>query len=259
MRHIVVTGGNSGLGAALVEYYVRKSDHVTCVARDRTRLEAVAQRCEAVAGRRPDLIACDVTDAVRLRDLLRQIDLDLPVDVLIANAGMGGRDVLASPHGEAEPLARSIVAVNLLGVVNSVTPLVEPMSVRRKGHIVIIGSVAAFVALPQSPVYSAAKAAARSYGHGLRRLLRTQGIDVTVVSPGFIDTPMSRSLPFYRPFLVDAQRAATIIAHAIDRRRAELIFPWPYRVAATLLGALPTAVTDRLVAMAAAAADRECP
>lgn len=250
MRHVVVTGGSSGLGAALVRHYLKRGDAVTCIARDRTRMNDLAVACNATTGRSPDLVACDVSDADAMRMELQRIDALRGVDILYANAGIGGRAVLSSPDGEDDSLARSVFGINTIGVVNTLTPLLAPMIERRKGHLVVVSSVAAFVPLAQSPAYSAAKAAARTYGHALRRLASPHGVRVTVVSPGFIDTPMSRSLPYVRPFLVDADVAAARIARAVDAGRAELILPWQFRLAVALHAILPNAISDRILAAA---------
>ena len=76
---------------------------------------------------------------------------------------------------------------------------------------------------------------------------------VTVASPAFVDTPMSASLPLAQPFRIDAQQAAAIIIRGIDGKRAEIVFPWPYRCAVALLGVLPRALADFLLARAGAA------
>ena len=122
---------------------------------------------------------------------------------------------------------------------------------RRAGRIGIISSLAGHCGLPQSPAYSASKAAARVYGEGLRRLLEPSGVSVTVVCPGFIDTPMSASLPVRRPFLVSADTAAARIAGAMARRKAEISFPWQLALTMQLGLWLPRPVTDRLLAATA--------
>lgn len=230
---------------------------MTCLARDKSRLEDVADACRQLSSNQPGIIQCDVTDAGRMHTLLMQADEARPIDILIANAGIGGKDVIAPAVGEDGVLASKIFSVNMAGVVNTLTPIIPRMSQRGHGQIVIISSISAFVALPQSPVYSAAKAAAYSYGHGLRRLLKAQGVGVCVVSPGFIDTPMSRSLPFARPFLVDPDVAAKIVLSAADHGKADIIFPWQLRLAIGILRLLPVRLADRLIEAAGAQAATE--
>lgn len=183
-----------------------------------------------------------------MRHTLRAVDDIEPIDIVIANAGLGGGAVLAPSTAESAELARDIFDVNVLGIVNTVTPLIESMIARRRGHIVLVSSMAAYQGLPDSPAYSASKAAARVYGEGLGRLLRRHGIRVTVACPGFIDTPMSRSLPFAQPFRCSAEVAAQVILRAVDRNRREVAFPWQYLWLARLAAVLPPSLTDLILA-----------
>lgn len=248
LQHVVITGGSSGLGAALAAAYVERGHRVSLIARDIARLEAVADDCHRRGGKRPVCHSCDVTDGGRLGEILSALDVVLPITTLIANAGMGGSSVLGGANAESGDLASRIVDVNVLGVVNSLTPVIPMMASRHSGRLAIVASLAAFTPLAEAPVYAASKAAVYSYGHSLRRLLAGRGIAVTVVSPGFIDTPMSRSLPYGRPFLISPERAAEIIVGAVDRGRPNIVFPWQLRLAAAFEGILPLGVSDRLVA-----------
>lgn len=253
----MITGASSGLGAALVAAYARRGQRVSLIARDESRLKAVAETCYRLSGTRPQWHVCDVTEAERLGELLVMIDGEAPITTLIANAGVGGQSVLAGPHGESRKSASRTVDVNLLGVVNTLTPIIPIMASRMSGRLAIVASIAAFTPLAEAPAYAASKAAAYSYGHSLRRLLAASGIKVTVVCPGFIDTPMSRSLPYARPFLFTAEKAAERVLRAIDHGRADLVFPWPLRLAAAIHGLLPVAISDRLVT--SLARSNKCP
>jgi short-subunit dehydrogenase len=245
-EHVLITGGSSGIGAALARRYAHPGVMLSVLGRNRSRLDEVAQACRH-SGAAVEATIGDVRDAGFMRDwLLRQDDLR-PVDILIANAGLGGRSSMAGMDGENFAAARAIVETNFAGVVNSVLPLVPRLVARRAGRIALIGSVAGILGLPHCPVYSASKAAVRTYGDALRRLLRPHGISVTTVLPGFVDTPMSRDLPFMRPFLWDSERAGKAIARAIDRGRRELAFPWPLVMVAKLGSLLPKFIVDRVL------------
>jgi short-subunit dehydrogenase len=248
-QHIVITGGSSGLGAALAQLYAEDGQALTLIGRDPARLDAVVRLLRS-RGAEATPVVCDVTDGVAMERELRRIDSQCAVDVVIANAGLGGANVLAGACGEPAALARQILAVNSIGVINTVAPLLDRFVARHSGHAVLIGSLAAFQGLPQSPAYSASKAAIRAYGHGLRRLLSPHGIRITVVSPGFIETPMSASLPFPLPFAWSAERAAARIKRGVERGHAEIIFPWQLRLMASLLQLLPASAGDRVLRIA---------
>ncbi len=241
--HLVLTGASSGLGQALALHYAAPGRQLSLGGRDGARLQAVAEACRAL-GATVHAAQVDVTDERAMADWLQAQDRLAPVDLLIANAGLGGAMALAPRGGEDGAQARALLAVNTLGLINTVTPLLPPMRARGRGWLALVGSIQGDLGLPQSPVYSASKAAVRIYADGLRRLLRAEGIGVTTVLPGFIDTPMSRSLAMARPFLWPADRAARRIARDIARRARYSVFPLPLRLAIGLARALPPALTD---------------
>jgi short-subunit dehydrogenase len=247
----VITGASSGIGAALAHVYGQWGWRLSLIARNAKRLEAVAADCSA-GGADVDIHRADVTDAMAIGAVMKTCDRRQPVDLLIANAGIGGRAALASDCGEPGDVARQILTTNMLGVVNTVTPLLSQLTARRRGHIAIMSSLAALAALaglPACPAYSASKAAARVYGAALRSLMAPSGVRVSVVCPGFIDTPMAGSLQSHLPFLWTADRAALHVARALACGRREILFPWPLVAALRVLAVLPSAVSDRILLM----------
>jgi short-subunit dehydrogenase len=250
--HVVITGGSSGIGAALAHVYGVAGRRVSLIARDRARLEAVADSGRA-RGAEVDIHVADVADAGAIEQAVLACDARQPIALLIANAGVGGRDSLAPSSGEGGAVARQIFATNALGVINTVTPILPRMIERRHGQIAIMSSLAGLVALPACPAYSASKAAIRAYGTALRCLAAPSGVHISVICPGFIDTPMSANLPFRPPFLWSADRAARHIARALARGRREIVFPWPLALAVHAINLLPTALADRILTLTAAA------
>lgn len=244
--HVVITGASSGIGAALARHYSTPGRRLTLIARDQIRLEAVAAAGRTL-GARVDVHAADVTDAAAIERALMAADTEEPVALLIANAGIGGRSSLAPASGEPGPVAREIFTTNALGVINTVAPLLPRFIDRRSGQIAIMSSLAGLVALPACPAYSASKAAILAYGTALRRLAAPHGVHISVICPGFVDTPMSADLPFHRPFLWSADRAARYVARALARGRREIVFPWPLALAVRTLGLLPAAMADRIL------------
>lgn len=246
-RHCLITGASSGIGAALARLVAREKGLLTLSGRDEARLAKVASEC-AARGARVRLLACDVTARDALSRGIAEADTVEPLDVVVANAGIGGASVMAPPHGESAADVERIFDVNLLGVVNTIAPAAERFSGRQRGRIVIVGSMMSFDGLAQAPAYCASKAAVRIYGLGLRRLLEPKGIAVTVVSPGFVATPMSASLGLTMPFLVNADEAARRIVDGVARGRPEVLFPWQLRAAVAVAATLPPGVTDRIIA-----------
>lgn len=247
MKHVMITGASSGIGAALARAYARDGTRLSLTARNRARLEDVAAQCRA-AGAEAEWQALDVSDGATLSAWIVECDARAPIDMIIGNAGVGGERVIAGAAGEPLSVAHDIVATNILGVANTVVPMLPRFIARGKGHIALMSSLAAFMGLPQAPLYSASKAAVRAYGQALRRLLAPNSIKVTVICPGFVDTPMSASLGRSRPFLWDAERAAVRIIAGLARGEREIIFPWQLAVLTRLVSALPAPLLDALLA-----------
>jgi short-subunit dehydrogenase len=237
-RHVLITGASSGIGAALARSFARPGARLSLTARSSERLEQVAAQCGA-AGAETVTRSIDISDAAALPAWIEDCDTQRPVDMVIGNAGVGGERVIATAAGEPLSVAHEIIATNILGVANTIIPLLPRFVARGKGHVVIMSSLAAYIGLPQAPLYSASKAAIRIYGQGLRRLLEPKGIRVTVICPGFVDTPMSASVPGERPFLWTTERATRRIVAGLARGEREIAFPWPLAVLATLANFLP--------------------
>lgn len=242
-QHVVVSGATSGIGRALALYYAKPGRGLSLIGRDRDRMAAIVEQTTKLGAHAEPLLA-DVRDAEILSSWLLERDEGLPVDLLITSAGIGGTEAVAPSTGEDGELARKILSINTLGVINCVTPLLPSMCARRRGHIAIVGSISGLIGLPQSPVYCASKAAIEIYGDSLRRLLRQHGVNVTTVLPGFVDTPMSRSLDMPRPFCWPADKAAAHIARNIRRGARRYAFPWPLRFAIATGQYAPAAVAD---------------
>jgi len=233
---ILITGASSGLGAALVREYARPGVTLFLGGRDRDRLKSVAEEAEAKGGA-VYRQAVDVTDRDAMSAWIAGADSLLPLDLVIANAGISG----GTADGlELAEQARAIFAVNLDGVLNCVLPAVEAMQARgRGGQIAVMASLAGYFGMPGAPAYSASKAAVLQYALALRGALRPDGIAVNAICPGFVRTPMTDVNSFPMPLLMDTDRAARIMVTGLARNRAVIAFPWPMRALVGLLAAIP--------------------
>ena len=245
-RHVLITGATSGLGRALAQRYARVGRLLSISGRDQARLQSVAATCRE-AGADVHIASLDVTDEKVMERWVIERDEHQPIDILIANAGIGGAAVVPAHTGEDGAMARHILSVNTMGIINTVTPISPRMIGRGRGHIVMVGSIQDSVGVPQSPVYCASKAAVRIYADGLRRLLADQGVLVTLVRPGFIDTPMSKSLNMPRPFCWTAERAAERVIADIAKGARQSVFPWPVRLLFGLQKLAPVWISDLVI------------
>jgi len=242
-KSILITGASSGLGAALARGYAAPGVSLALSGRDTGRLESVAADCRA-AGAEAQCQAIDVLDTNALAAWIEAADDRAPLDLVIANAGIS-----AGTGGvqESDAQTRRIMAVNVDGVIGTVLPAVARMRPRRRGQIAIMSSLASFRGFPGAPAYSASKAAVRIWGEALRGDLCGAGIAVSVICPGYVETPMTAVNDFPMPFLMSAEKAVGIIRKGLARDRARIAFPWPTYAAVRLLAGLPVAITNRLV------------
>jgi short-subunit dehydrogenase len=248
MKTILITGASSGIGKALALHYARSGHRLILGGRDAERLAAVAAAC-AETGAEIHYQAGDVTARDIMHQWISGIDKRFPIDLVIANAGIsGGTGGATLAHSLSQ--SQQIFDVNLQGVLNTIHPILPRMIDRRKGQIAIISSLAGFAAWPGAPAYSASKAAVRFYGEALSARLKPAGVQVSVVCPGFIKTPMTDRNPFPMPFLMTADKAARIIAAKLEAHRPRIVFPWPTALVARALGLLPSGLTALLLSHA---------
>lgn len=242
---VVITGASGGLGLALTARLARPGRRLLLTGRDPARL-AQAAAAAAAAGAEAETAALDVTDAPAMAARLTAFDDAAPVEVLVANAGVSAGTGLDGAPETAEA-ARRVIAMNLMGAVNTAAPLTGRMAARGRGAIGLVSSMAALRPLPDMPGYSASKAGLRAYGVSLRGALRASGVRVCVLCPGFVTSPMSARHRGAKPFEIDADRAAAIMARALARGAPYATFPWPLALLTWLDNRLPTGLSDRFI------------
>jgi short-subunit dehydrogenase len=236
-RTILITGASSGIGQALARRFAGAGCRLALLGRHERRLADAAGECRAL-GAEVSVAAIDVRDRAALATWIEEFDRLAPVDLVIANAGvMEGR----RPGGDIEPAdaAYRMVETNVLGVLNTVQPLLPKMMDRGRGQIAIVSSIAGFTPLPDAPSYSASKSAVINYGLSLRALLGPRGIRVSVICPGYVDTPMIRRESGAKPFKMSPEKAADAICRGLERDRALIVFPRLFGLMTRISGLLP--------------------
>jgi short-subunit dehydrogenase len=238
-KSILITGASSGIGEALALHYAAPGVTLHLCGRDRTRLDEVAARC---AGRGAAVHAevIHVADEAQTHDWIGRSEAIRPLDLVIANAGVG----IGQSEGTLAAVAEATFAVNVDGVFHTVHPAAEIMRQRRRGQIAIVSSVAGYQGLASTPAYSASKAAVKAYGEALRGFLEPDGIEVGVICPGFVASRITARNDFAMPFFMPADRAARIIARGLARNRGRITFPWQMVIVARLLVNLPMWAID---------------
>jgi short-subunit dehydrogenase len=235
----LLTGASSGIGRSLARRLA--SDPLALIARRKALLDTLAAEIEAAGGQAVAL-PCDVTDRVQVADAVRAAEARFgPIERLIANAG-GGKSTDVERFQAAE--IEQILALNVVGVANCIEAVLPGMLARGRGHIVVTSSLAAWRGLPGAAAYSAAKAALTVMTESLRIDLAPHGIDVTVLSPGFVGTKPGKKA---KPFQVGLEPATARMARAIRARKKSYAFPLPLVLGIGFGRLLPAPLYDRLL------------
>jgi NAD(P)-dependent dehydrogenase (short-subunit alcohol dehydrogenase family) len=245
MDNVAITGGSSGIGAALARLYARRRARLLLIGRDAARLAAVARSCDADAAL-VETALVDVRDRAAIAAALRGFDARHPLDVVVANAGVTNILAPGTPVEGGEAFER-VLATNLMGAFNTVAPAAERMAARGAGRIGLVGSIAGLRGLPYSPAYCASKAGLKAMGEAMRAQLGPHGVSVTLASVGFVATPLDDGIVSAKPFRMTPERAAGRIAAAIAAGRAHVAFPFPLAAAARLLALLPPRLGDAIL------------
>jgi short-subunit dehydrogenase len=241
-----ITGASSGIGQALALRFHRSGHRLALVARRADAVVAWAHS-QGIDPSRCAVYAADVRDVAAITAAGRAcIEAQGLPDVVIANAGISvGMDtgVLADIE-----VMRATYETNNIGLAATFQPFVRLMCERGSGTLVGIASVAGFRGLPGHGAYSSSKAAVMSYCESLRGEMRSFGVKVVTVAPGYIDTPLTRGNRYSMPFLMSADDFADRAHAAIVAGTSFRVIPWQMGIVAWLMRRLPDWLYDRLLA-----------
>ena len=248
-RRVFITGASSGIGSALARHYAGQGAVLGLVARRADRLAELAAELNIAGAASVFAYPLDVTDA----DALQAAGDDFMMhagspDVVIANAGVSSGTL--TEHREDLAAIRRILDINVYGLATTFAPFIPAMRQRGTGRLVGIASVAGIRGLPGAEAYSASKAAAIAYLESLRVELRSSGVRVVTIAPGYIDTPMTEHNPYPMPFMLPVDEAAQRFTQAIERGTSYTVIPWQMGLVAKVLRLLPNWLYDRLFAKA---------
>lgn len=243
---LFVTGASSGIGQALARRFAQAGWRLALVARRSDELQAWAE-AQGWDGQRCRVYRADVADidSIVAAGRLCLSEMGVP-DVVVANAGVSiGMDT--AERGDLDVLARTL-ATNNIGLAATFHPFVEAMRARGSGRLVGIASVAAIRGLPGHGAYCASKAAVVAYCESLRGELRSSGVRVVTLLPGYVDTPLTRQNRYKMPFLMAPEAFADRAFEAIAVGTSYRVIPWQMGVVAKLLRLLPNPMYDKLLA-----------
>lgn len=244
-RSAWVTGASSGIGRALALRLASEGWHVAISARNSNDLASLAAEFPEHLHAFP----LDVTNAEAVVKTVADINNTIgPLDLAVLNAGIYKRNSTLNFNVQA---FRTTVDVNLMGSVHCLAALLPGMIARKTGQIGVVASVAGYVGLPGGAAYGATKAALINMCEALYPELAAQNIRLSIINPGFVDTPLTRKNDFPMPFLISTEKAVDHIMAGLKCQRFEIAFPWRMVMTMKLLAALPAkllfAITRRMM------------
>ena len=238
----IITGASSGIGAALARELSRRGWSLALLARRAELLDQLVGELKTPAVALP----ADVTDREAVRDAVKRgaEALGGEFDLAVANAGISVPTWSTKFNVDD---AERIIRVNVLGMFYLFDATVPAMLARGSGRFAGIASLAGLRGLPSASVYSASKAAMQVFLEASRVELAQRGVGVTIVNPGWVETPIIEKYKGAVPFLMKPDRAARIIADGIERGAREVEFPWQMSLLVRTLRFIPNALFDRML------------
>lgn len=236
-----ITGASSGIGLALAERMMRDGWVVAGSARSEAALDKLAAEHEGLFFAYP----LDVADEDAVANTVARIRDE-----------RGGLDMAVLAAGTHIPLEiedfrvdtfRTLIDINLMGVVNCLAAITPGFIAGRGGHIAVVSSVAGYGGLPTAAAYGASKAALINMTESLRPDFDRYGVKLQLVCPGFVRTPLTDKNPFSMPFLMEPEDAADAFYRGLQSSRFEITFPRIFATMLRCLNALPYSLYFRLV------------
>lgn len=233
-KTIWVTGASSGIGLAIAKRLAAQNNFIIVSARSPEKLEAL---CSS----QPDkfaLLPMDVSDSEALAHVGKRLcDITDYLDMLIMCAGTCEYD--NGPFFDSD-LYQRVFATNFFGAVNTVQlalPLLKKSE--RRAEIVGVSSLSTWVPFSRAQAYGSSKAALEYFLSSLRVDLNDSNVDVTIVRPGFVDTPLTRRNDFEMPFIQTPEEAVSAIIKGLGKNKRVINFPWKMVVTLKILYAIP--------------------
>ena len=242
-KNIWITGASSGIGKALAIKFAREGWKVAASARRENLLKELNQENENIHP-----FPLDVTNIDQCKTVFENI-VEKFKDIEISIFGTGIHDPKSEKKFNLDKI-RKIMEVNYFGTMNSINAVYDYYNNKKSGQISIISSVAGYRGLPAAGAYCASKSALTSFAETLQFEMKRKNVRVSLISPGFIKTPMTDQNDFPMPMIKSPEFAAEqIYIGLIKKKGFEIHFPKAFTYFLKFLRILPNSIYFKLVEM----------
>ncbi len=241
---VLLTGASSGIGAGIAVAISNEGAIVGLLARREDLLSDIAKKCQEKGGT-ARIFACDVVDHQSVQNAADALHGEFGrIDILIANAGIGGNNQETRDY--LPEAVKKVIDINLLGSANAIHAVLPKMIEQGSGQIVAVSSLAGFRGLPKSAAYCASKAGMTAFFESVRLDVLDKGVAVTIIQPGFIETPLTSGRANKLPFLMKLEDSIPYFLRAIEKKKKFAAFPWQLATVVRLSRFLPASIYDKI-------------
>lgn len=242
---VLITGAAGAIGSQLAQQFAQRGASLGLM--DLT-IEALQPVCDQINQQHPDakisLSACDITSRQAMHAAIQQLESELgPTDVIIANAGVALNNPIRNFSAE---IFEKQIAVNLIGMANTLEPVLPGFITRKCGHIVALSSLASYRGLPHMAGYCASKAGVSAFLDSLRVELKPYNIHCTTICPSYIRSQMNAMLGVPTPGILSPEDAVKRMMPAIDNKKPYFAFPFGNYALLVMSRLMPTWMGDYL-------------
>ena len=240
-KNVWITGASSGIGKALAIKFANEGWKVAASARRENLLKELNQENENIHP-----FPLDVTNVDQCKSVFANI-VEKFKDIEISIFGTGIHDPKSEKKFNLDKI-RKIMEVNYFGTMNSINSVYKYYNNKKSGQISIVSSVAGYRGLPAAGAYCASKSALTSFAESLHFEMKRKNVRVSLVSPGFIKTPMTDQNDFPMPMIKPPEFAAEQIYIGLVKKKGfEIHFPKAFTYLLKFLSMLPSSIYFKIV------------
>lgn len=239
----IITGASSGIGEEMAKQLSHNNMTLCLIGRNKERLNHVKDACELL-GAHVEVYSEDVSNKEAIKKIILDFNQKFPVDLIFANAGIGTTQSEDQNAGVVD--TQKLIDTNICGIHSVIDPLIPIFKERKSGQIAIMSSIAAYRGFAKHYIYAATKAYGRIYGEGLRLDLKKEGIQVSVIAPGFVKTRLTDKNKFKMPLIINADKACKIILKGLEKNKPIISFPKIFYFIVRFISALPVCIANKI-------------